>query len=231
MKDKNIIVVQNFLRCLDLGSLKNSEVVANLVRTFGIMPWVHPGMIMTGPETEFINPQGMAAIGQTPDQIAKALVYLSAFKINSFCEIGVCYGGNFLFMSEYLRRFNPEIKCMGIDPTNYLDSKIREIIDLSDWMRFVSLTSDQLAGRKFDLVFIDGDHTGPWIAKDYENLGKFARFCMFHDIQETLWPDAIAHWAEMKGLPKKVAVEFLDCYPDRATHGIGIIYDKERKES
>jgi hypothetical protein len=229
MKNKNITTVVNLIRNLDLESLKNPEVVANLVRTFGIMPWVHPGMALLGPEERFINPAGMAAIGQTPDQIAQALVYLSAFKINSFCEIGVCYGGNFLFSSEYLRRFNPDIKCLGVDPTNYLHAEIREIIDLSDWMRFVSLTSDQLAGRKFDLVFIDGDHTTPWITKDWENMGKFAKFCMFHDLQDPLWPDVGAFWIGLKSIPRKERVEFLDCHSDRATHGIGIIHDKERE--
>ncbi|MBU1173482.1 MAG: hypothetical protein KKD44_28275, partial [Proteobacteria bacterium] len=83
MKNKNIIAVQNLIRCLSLDDLNNPEVVANLVRAFGIMYWPSA----SGPEVAFIEQQG-AGIGQTPDQIAKALVYLSQFKINSFCEIG-----------------------------------------------------------------------------------------------------------------------------------------------
>jgi hypothetical protein len=226
--NRNIVTVVNLIRTLDTESLRNAEVIANLVRIFGLMPWVNPGMNLVGPEVPFINQTGEAAIGQTPKQISKALVYLSKFKINSFCEIGICYGGNFLFCAEYLKRFNPEIQCLAVDPSNYLNLQIREMIDMSDWMRYVALTSDNLIGRKFDLVFIDGDHTLPWVTKDWENLGKHAKICAFHDIQEDLWPDSMTFWKEIKNT-KRTTVEFLDCFSDRATHGIGIIHDKEGK--
>ena len=223
MKNRNVILIQNLLRSLDLESLRNPEVISNLVRIFGIMPW---GPSTTGPEAQYINPGGIAAIGQTPDQIAKALVYLSKFKIESFCEVGVCYGGNFFFMSEYLRRFNPTIQCTGVDPTMNPDSDIREIIDLSDWMRHLSLTSNQIAGREYDLVFIDGDHVAPWPENDWNNLGKQAKICMFHDLQEPIWPDVAAFWITIKGLKGKVTMEYLDDPSGRSTHGIGLIHDK-----
>ena len=221
MKNKNIIPVQNILQNLDEKSLQDYKVIANLVRIFGLMPWVHYGMTMAGPETDYINPPDVAAIGQTPDQIAKALVYLSDFEIKSYCEIGLYFAGNFVFVSEYLKRFNPEIKCMGVDPTNHVCPEIREIVELSDWMQFATVTSDQIAGRKFDLVMIDGDHSTGWITKDWENVGKHSKICMFHDLQESLWPDVGAFWAGLKG--KKA--EFLDTWADRKTHGIGIIHN------
>lgn len=223
------MAVRNLIRCLEIENLKNPDVVANLVRVFGIMPWVHPGMELSGPEVQFINPDGMASIGQTPDQIAKALVYLSGFKIDSFCEIGICYGGNFLFTSEYLRRFNSDIQCTGIDPTNYLDADIRGIVNATAWMEFISATSDAVAGRKFDFVFLDGEHSTAWLVKDYENVGKYAKFCGFHDLQDSLWPDVAAFWATLESA-KKEKVEFLDDPSGRKTHGIGIIHDKEKRE-
>lgn len=221
MKNKNIIPILNIIRNLDVESLKKHEIISNLVRIFGLMPWVHYGMTMAGPETEYINPPDVAAIGQTPDQIAKALIHLSGFEIKSYCEIGLYFAGNFLFVSEYLRRFNPTIQCIGVDPTNHISPEIREYVELSDWMRFATVTSDQIAGRKFDLAFIDGDHSMPWILKDWENVGKYAKICMFHDLQEPLWPDVGAFWATLKG--KKF--EFLDTWTDRKTHGIGIIHN------
>lgn len=222
MNNKNIIAVQNLLRCVDLASLKNPEVAANLVRAFGIMNW---GPATTGPEARFIGSSG-AAIGQTPDQIAKALVYLSQFKIESFCEIGVMHGGNFLFVSEYLRRFNPDIQCLGVDPTNHLDPEIRAIIEKEMFLTFKSVTSEQIAGQAFDFVFIDGDHTDPWPGRDYENVGRHAKVCGFHDLQDPLWPDVAALWEGLKGNKKKVAVEFLDDPSGCRSHGIGIIHDK-----
>ena len=226
MKNKNIVPIQNLIRTLDISSLKNPEVVANLVRCFGIMPWVHYGMTMYGSDTDYINPPETASIGQTPDQIAKALVYLSDFKINSYCEIGLYFAGNFLFVSEYLKRFNPDIQCLGVDPTNHVSSEIREYIELSDWLRLALVTSDQIVGRKFDLVMIDGDHCNPWPQKDWDNVGKYASMCMFHDLQDPLWPDVAAFWIGLKG--KKV--EFLECWPDRKTHGIGLIHNTPIKK-
>jgi hypothetical protein len=223
MKNKNIIIVRNLIRCLDLDSLRNPEVVANLVRCFGIVNW---GPLTTGPEIQFIVPMGIA---QTPDQIAKALVYLSRFKIDSFCEVGVYHGGNFLFTSEYLSRFNPEIQCLGVDPTNYLDSDIRSMIDTELFMSLKSITSEEIKGREFDFVFIDGEHRAPWPAKDYENVGQYAKICGFHDLQDPGWPDVAKFWETLKGNRKKVMVEFLDDPSGCSTHGIGIIHDKEGK--
>jgi len=222
VKNKNIIAVQNLIRCLSLDDLNNPEVVANLVRAFGIMYWPSA----SGPEVAFIEQQG-AGIGQTPDQIAKALVYLSQFKINSFCEIGVMQGGNFLFVSEYLRRFNPDIHCTGIDPTNYLDSEIRTIIEQEDWLTFKSCTSDEIAGTEFDLVFIDGDHTVPWLVKDWRNVGRIAKVCAFHDLQEPTCPDVGMVWAALQEGKRKVKIEFLDDPSGYNIHGIGIIHERE----
>lgn len=223
MRNKNILVVQNLLRCLDLESLRNPEVIANLVRAFGIMPW---GPKTTGPETNFINQTG-ACIGQTPDQIAKALVYLSRFKINSFCEIGIMYGANFLFCSEYLRRFNPSIQCLGVDPTHYLDSEIHEAIKKETFLTLKPTTSDGIAGTVFDFVFIDADHVAPWPTKDWINVGTYAKICGFHDLQDPLWPDVAKLWNELKtaGAFTKVFKEFLDDPSGCGSHGIGIMHD------
>lgn len=218
MKNKNIIAVQNLLRCLPLESLKNPEVVTNLVRAFGIMYWPSA----SGPEVVFIEPRG-AGIGQTPDQIAKALVYFSKFKINSFCEIGVMQGGNFLFISEYLRRFNPDTHCTGVDPANCIDTEIREIIKQEAWLTFGSYTSNEIAGTKFDLVFVDGDHTTPWLIKDWENIGRAAKICAFHDLQEPTCPDVGLFWATLQD-ENKTKIEFLDDPSGRKIHGIGIIH-------
>ena len=76
-------------------------------------------------------------------------------------------------------------------------------------------------------MFIDGEHSAPWPAKDWENVGKHASICMFHDIQEALWPDVAAFWATLKGGKK---VEFLDTWKDRKTHGIGLIHVKKGAE-
>jgi hypothetical protein len=222
MKNKNIIAIKNLIRCLDLENLKNPEVVVNLVRAFGIVQWGPP---VFGEDERFKNASpDMAGIYQTPDQIAKALVYLSEFEINSYCEVGTFQGGNFIFVSEYLRRFNPDVRCLTIDPTNYLNAEVKEIIDAEEYLSFQGISSDEMAGQKFDLCFLDGDHTAKWIEKDWENVGRHAKICMFHDIQETTCPDIVEFWKKIK-ITKKKTIEFLDYTSEVPLQGIGIIHN------
>lgn len=224
MNNKNIIVVQNLIRILDLASLKNPDVVANLVRAFGIVHWGAP---VFGNDEPFKNPTpDMAGIYQTPPQIAKALVYLSDFEVKTYLEVGVFQGGNFLFVSEYLRRFNPNIRCIGIDPTGYMNSEIIHIIEKEIWISFKSINSDHIAGQAFDLVFIDGDHSAEWINKDWDNVGKQAKICMIHDIQEPSCPDVPVFWNKLK--VKKKTAEFLDYSGAEVSQGIGVIHNDDR---
>ena len=224
IKNKNIIAVRNLIRTLDIQSLRNPEVVANLVRAFGIVQW---GPEVFGDEEYFKNPYPyMAGIYQTPNQISKALVYLSDMEINTYLEIGVFQGGNFLFVSEYLRRFNPNIRCIGIDPTDFLNDEIKWLIDHETFISFKSINSDSVIGQEFDLVFIDGEHTTEWINKDWNNVGKFAKICIIHDIQETTCPDCIEFWNKLRQSKKKI-LEFLDYSSKIPTQGIGIIHNQK----
>ena len=224
MKNKNIIVVRNLIKCLDVESLRNPEVVANLARAFGIVQW---GPISFGDDEVFKNTTvEMAGIYQTPIQIAEMLVYLTEFKINSYLEIGIFQGGNFLFVSEYLRRFNPDIKCTGIDPTigQYLNDEVKAIIESELFLSVEPITSDNIAGSEFDFVFIDGDHTYAWANKDWENIGKNAKICGLHDIQGPVCPDIVRFWNELK-TKGKPTVEFLKSTTAEPTKGIGIIHN------
>jgi hypothetical protein len=227
MKNKNIIAVQNLIKCLEIESLRNPEVVANLVRAFGI---VNDGVENFGEDEKFKNESSvMAGMAQTPDQIGKALVYLSDFKIKTYLEIGTFQAGNFLFVSEYLRRFNPEIKCLGIDPIQPPDDEIRAIIETEMFLSFKAVDSDHIADQKFDLVFIDGNHTAEWIKRDFRNIGCYAKICMFHDIQHPSCPDIASFWQTIKN---DKAVEFLDSSLSTPFHGIGIMhFPKVIKES
>lgn len=223
MKNKNIMVVRNLIKCLELESLRNPEVVANLVRAFGIVCWGPP---VFGKDEVFKNQSAdMAGMYQTPDQIAEALVYLSNYEINSYCEVGIFQGGTFLFISEYLRRFNPAIKCLGIDPTGYLNEEIRAIIEKEIFMSFKAITSEQLTGQEFDLCFLDGDHSAEWVRADWENIGKHAKICMVHDIQEVSCPGVVSAWEEIKG---KKPITFLTHTSEQPSQGIGIIHNEKK---
>jgi len=225
MKNKNIVAVRNLIRCLDIESLRNPEVVANLVRAFGLVKWAG-GTVSFGDDEIYRNKtEDMAGIYQTPDQVAEMLVYLSSFEIKALLEVGVFHGGNFLFMSEYLRRFNPDIQCTGIDPTGYLNDEIRAIIETELWLSFKSITSDQVSGTKFDFVFLDGDHGAEWIKKDWQNVGQHAKICGIHDIQGPVCPPVVKFWKELKAKSKGKTMEFLKHSTVEPTKGIGMIHN------
>lgn len=225
MKNKNIITVTNLIKLLDKDSLKNEEIVINLIRSFGLVQWGPP---VFGLDEMWKNHSNdMAGIYQIPKQLAQALIFLSDKEINSYCEIGIFQGGNFVFVSEYLKRFNPELTCTGIDPTNYLNPEIRAYIDGHDWMEFKQCTSDDISGTRFDLVLIDGNHIDGWIEKDWNNLGKEASICMIHDIQETTCPEVIDFWSKVKS---KFEVEEFTYNPTELDiMGIGITSFKEKE--
>lgn len=229
MKNKNIIVVQSLIRQLSEDSLKDPGIVADLIRAFGIVQW---GPSVFGGDEVFKNhsPE-MAGIYQTPCQLARALVYLSDEKIDSYLEVGIFQGGCFLFVSEYLKRFNPGISCLGIDPTSFLNPEVREIADASGFMKIAHITSDQIAGSKHDLVFIDGEHTGEWPERDWANVGKHARICLLHDIQETTCPEVVAFWEKLKAQKGYVTAEFLEHQSLIPLQGIGLLKRRERKSA
>ena len=226
MKNKNILVVRNLLRNLDHSALRNVEVVADRVRAFGI---VKRGGNVFGDEEIFKNSStSQAGIYQVPGQIAQALVHLSHLSISSYLEIGLFHGGNFLFVSDYLRRFNPGIRCVGVDRKlrGYLNDEIEAIVKNEPGYELCRGSSFNFRGQKFGLVFIDGDHSYRWTRADWVNVGRHADVCMFHDIEEKTTPGTGAFWRELRtGLNGKGILEYKQPEPKPPLCGIGIVHN------
>lgn len=161
----------------DIKHLTDKKFVANLICEYGL----HNDHLITDSYGEhnqdYLVSEGML---QIPEQLAGALVYLSNYVINTYLEIGTFNGKSTLFITAYLTKFNPGLETLTVDNlrafTNpYPHLKITQHLG----------TSDDLKGRQSDLCFIDGDHSGDWVRRDFENIGKTAKICMFHDILET----------------------------------------------
>jgi hypothetical protein len=55
-----------------------------------------------------------------------------------------------------------------------------------------------LGDRKFDVVFIDGDHEAEGVKSDHERFGGMGKIVAFHDIAEKgWWPETAAYWRNL----------------------------------
>ncbi len=175
-----------------------------------------------GDESRYMNFTNNG-LWQVPQQMAEAMVALSRHEIGTFLEVGTHSGYTFSLLAAYLLRFNPGLKALTIDPFPHFRHH-REIARLLP-IEYRHCTSDDLRGQAFDLVFIDGDHDYAAAALDFENVGRHARVCMFHDIHDDLvgFENVPRLWGELVGGGRFGEThEFLQCTPGKRVMGIGV---------
>lgn len=207
-----IDVIEELLKA-DIESLKNPKRVAELIRLNGLHYDPHIKHLYDKKDLVNLINDGMI---QIPEQLAEALVWLSDKSITQYVEVGTFNGKSTVFISAYLSRFNPVFRTLTIDNSRNFENPYKSLTIAS-----IKGTSDDVAGLKSDLCLIDGDHSFAWIKRDYENLGKNAKYCMFHDILETeiiqgMPMDVKSFWNSIK---RPSSVEFT--YGGRM--GIGIL--------
>jgi hypothetical protein len=173
---------------------------------------------------------GNEGLWQIPTQLASTLTYISKFKIMSVVEIGTWTGWTISLIGAYLHRFNPGLQVTTVDIGYgfYLHEKVAERFAL----RLVLGTSDLVSSERFDLAFIDGDHSYDACSRDYDNVGKRAKICMFHDINDR---DVMRYEPNKGGVPRlwkelssgirdpDHTVEFTDHSKGAQVMGIGLI--------
>jgi len=158
---------------------------------------------------------------QYPNQFSKYLAHVARYNIESYLEIGVRHGGTFAITVEYLNKFHPVRKALGLD--------IRPCPGLSDYqalnprVRFQVLDSQTPEFRRFveaegpfDLVLIDGDHSEEGCRRDFENLKHHAKILVFHDIVSSPVPGVIKVWQDVKEQEKDTFdfFEYTDQYDE-----------------
>jgi hypothetical protein len=200
--------------------LRDEETLMKIIREIGLC---YDDRDVYGDESPYMNASGNG-LYQLPKQLVKAMIELSRHKIDSFLEVGTYTGYTSSLLTAYLYRFNPELKATTIDPNHNFRSykKVRSLIPLEHRL----CKSETLRGQVFDCVFIDGDHSYQGARRDFENVGKQARICMFHDINDEMvgFENVPRLWKELSESGSSTETHsFLECTPGKQVMGIGIL--------
>jgi len=214
------------VRAAPLERLREPEFVAGLIRTIGLQePPAADASALYGDDVAYMN-RG-AGLYQIPMQLANALVFLSDKQIRSYAELGISCGWTFAFITAFLDRFTPIERSVAVESQDVFTTfyHVREHYPIE----FLCGTAE-LEGQSFDLVFIDADHSYEGARQDYLALGRFARCCMFHDIDDSL-VEKHGHgatvkrlWEELREDHPQTHREFLDHSCRASVMGIGILF-------
>ncbi len=218
------------LQCRDVEFLEQT-----LISELGLAQedWSFP------PEIAHLSGKGLHLL-QLPCQLAPLLAWLAdnARGIECYLEIGVRWGGMFILISEWLRRFSPELrKVIALDPAE-MSPLIREYVDYISKtdgddrleVRYEKEYSTSAAAKNLilnlrpDFVFIDGDHRYEGVSHDYELVRGQAKMLMFHDICASAWPGVGRLWREVlaQNPQNHSAVEFTKQYQSGDGGGMGL---------
>lgn len=206
--------------------LRNIDIVEKLVQVAGLHNDSRISDHYGLENGKFLVPDGML---QQPRQLAAALVHLSEYPINTYLEIGTFNGVCTTFIAAYLRAFNPLFSGVTVDIAR------KPLDDVAPILEFLGVkhhlgTSESFKGEKFDLCFIDGDHTLKGVSTDYENVGKYAKTVMFHDIYDT-WVeqrDGVGvkqFWTELRQKYPEKCYEFVFHPEGQPYFGIGVLHN------
>ena len=222
-----LIRVINALQNADLDNLIYPDFVANQIRSAGL---VFDHRNLYGSDNQYMN-CGHEGLWQMPIQLAKCLVHLTNYRINSAIEVGTWSGWTISLMTAYLLRFNPNLSVLTVDTGDAFGFASSVIIQLLPISVHVG-TAQDFAGQAFDLAFIDGDHSYASCRGDYEAIGRIAKICMLHDINDKYVASHPANdggvprfWRELtyKMEPDSARYEFLDHSEGDSVMGIGLL--------
>jgi hypothetical protein len=211
---KNKILIDNISK-LNIGNINDVDII-NIVCDYGLCPEAKPSY---GEWNDFIiKDRSVEGMFQTPKQIADAILELLKYDIDTYAEVGVYKGGTYLLMTNILKLKNPDLQSIGIDIS---DRNLTE--DIKKYINLHIGTSEDYKGTKYDLAFIDADHSYEGVLTDYQNIGKYAKIVMFHDINDNRCPGVVKFWNEVK--KGKKYKEFTYQTDGENVHGIGLLFN------
>lgn len=151
----------------------------------------------------------MAHLLQDIDEITGFCELLKTENVRSYLEIGSFSGGSIEIIAQYLP-VGSRIVSVDLPSKHTKQIRLSEVLDGLkqrdyDTRLFVGDSTDPRMIRKankfgpYDAVFIDGNHTLPYVTSDWKYYGAMGRIVGFHDIAKDKPPHgASALWQQLK---------------------------------
>jgi predicted O-methyltransferase YrrM len=180
---------------------------------------------------------------QHPDEIRDFVEFLKGKQIKSYLEIGSKFGGALWLVTRIMPKGS---RVVAVDLPNSHWGRSESEQSLQDCFKRLKLEGFDAhlflgnsthpgiieSVRKlapYDAIFIDANHTEPYVRKDFEHYGRLAPILCFHDIawDNPTPPGRMAIevpkvWKEIKNLFHEEA-DFQEIRHDNKHNGIGIM--------
>jgi SAM-dependent methyltransferase len=208
------------------ADLRSLDWLAGVLRDVGLVPIPDAEKTYEG-ETDYINASQQGII-QLPREFARWLLLAGELKPATYLEVGCFNGATASLAAAYLQRCNPAFQATAIDiwPGFVFHPLVRDLVPLR---YIVGRTSYDFAAERFDAVFIDGDHSFEWAWADYQNVGRAARLCAMHDVNNAPYRDmpfggVCGAWELIRRDEDGPGVQFIEIFehPSHEIMGIGV---------
>ena len=207
-------------------ALLSFDWLVETIRQVGLVPIPDAAVTYEG-EEEYINGTQQGLI-QLPREFARWLLLLAEVRPVNYLEVGCFNGATASLAAAYLQRISPGSRVITCDvfPSFIFHSAVAGLVPLE---YHVGKTSYDFLDEMFDAVFIDGDHSFEWAWADYQNVGRRARLCGLHDVNNGPYRElhlggVCGVWELIRREEGGPGVEFREFFehPSREIMGIGV---------
>ena len=173
---------------------------------------------------------------QREEEMAWLAALLAREGVRSYLEIGSKFGGSLSTMAKALPKGSRIVSVDMPGEKSGSEDVLKEVVgDLQldhDVRLFLGdSTSPELvetvaALGPYDAVFIDANHTLPYVTKDWENYGPMAQIVAFHDISFVPKIGSLKKPSEVKQFWESIKGGYRheECKLDGRHNGIGVLW-------
>lgn len=177
---------------------------------------------------------------QVESEFSAFLTLVQKYKVKSYLEIGTARGDTF---HEVVSHMPEGSKAVAVDmpesnwglggSKTHLSMARKDLREKGYsvnivWgdSRYPNVIEETKRHGRFDLVFIDGDHTYDGVKSDFENYGSMGKIIAFHDIADRMRPNRKGEKIEVPIFWNEIKKHYkhLEFIAPNSTMGIGVIF-------